>query len=402
MATQEDIDNLLKLLAAHRRTLTVYLKQQAELGLANTPPNIIHGITEARSQIRRIKEGLRGWEVNVEDYPLDEEAFLEPPKLPLIVVSPAVQPAPSEREFIFSPPNKTSDSDALLDKFLLEYDVENKEARTTTQYVQSVPDSGSNSTYSFTVKKGLLLSSCIFGLLILLAALALLLDGLYREVLEVLFGIMLLAPSAFAFWWFSQNVILLIEVSPEAIEQLHNGNSTKIAWLDVMEILRGRFGSSKENNREFYDDGYHIKSLRGAGISISFGHKFSGLNEFEDCLRKYAVKAMLPRRRLEYHETGSTQFGSVILDRSRGIIHIKNYKVMESSIGPTQYIELYLSPTSNDTSTPWNEIEEIIVADENVKIRRLGRTELRDLGSIGDIPDFFVMQALVNEIIRKR
>lgn len=62
-----------QLLAAHRATLAVYVRQQATLGSAYTPPGVVNGIAEARAAIRQAKVALRGWGVAVEDLPNDEE-----------------------------------------------------------------------------------------------------------------------------------------------------------------------------------------------------------------------------------------------------------------------------------------------------------------------------------------
>src|SRR6476646_1030681 len=68
---QETINAQLALLAVHRRTLAVYLRQQAELGVL-APPGVVNGITEAQSVIRNIKEQLRANKVQVEDEPNDD------------------------------------------------------------------------------------------------------------------------------------------------------------------------------------------------------------------------------------------------------------------------------------------------------------------------------------------
>src|SRR6266498_5613781 len=68
---QEAITQQLALLAAHRRTLAVYLRQQAELGVL-APPGIINGIAETQNVIRRIKDQLRADGVLVEDEPNDD------------------------------------------------------------------------------------------------------------------------------------------------------------------------------------------------------------------------------------------------------------------------------------------------------------------------------------------
>src|SRR5262249_44740226 len=66
--SQEEIDDQRALLAAHRRTLAIYLKQQAQLGSAYAPPGVEHGIREARDAIRRIKAVVRGWGLAVDDH----------------------------------------------------------------------------------------------------------------------------------------------------------------------------------------------------------------------------------------------------------------------------------------------------------------------------------------------
>jgi hypothetical protein len=74
-ASQEEIDEQRALLDAHRRTLAIYLTRLAKLGSANTPPEVVHGIREARDAIRRIKATLRGWGVTVPDHPDDAPAI---------------------------------------------------------------------------------------------------------------------------------------------------------------------------------------------------------------------------------------------------------------------------------------------------------------------------------------
>jgi hypothetical protein len=72
MPNQEDIANQQELLAAYRRTLAQYLKQQALISELFTPPAIAHGIEDARDHIRRLKTSLREWGVPVDDLPYDE------------------------------------------------------------------------------------------------------------------------------------------------------------------------------------------------------------------------------------------------------------------------------------------------------------------------------------------
>jgi hypothetical protein len=76
MLTQEEIDQQFQLLATYRRTLAVYLRQQAAIGQAFSPPALVNGICDARHNIRRIKAVLRASGHSVPEAPDDEE--LEP------------------------------------------------------------------------------------------------------------------------------------------------------------------------------------------------------------------------------------------------------------------------------------------------------------------------------------
>jgi hypothetical protein len=77
MPTQEDIEQQLKLLQVYRQTLSTYVEQRAKLGSAYAPPGIIHGILEAREQIRKIKHILYDWKVEFEDHLDDEEVTID-------------------------------------------------------------------------------------------------------------------------------------------------------------------------------------------------------------------------------------------------------------------------------------------------------------------------------------
>jgi hypothetical protein len=79
MPSQEDIAHQQELLAAYRRTLAQYLKQQALISELFTPPAIAHGIDEARANIGRVKSTLHAWGVPVEDLPDDEAPPTVPP-----------------------------------------------------------------------------------------------------------------------------------------------------------------------------------------------------------------------------------------------------------------------------------------------------------------------------------
>ncbi|MDQ2997348.1 MAG: hypothetical protein M3R61_09875 [Chloroflexota bacterium] len=73
----EEVAEQQRLLATYRRTLGIYLQQQAEISRAYSPPSILNGISEARSQIRRIKIILRDNNVDITDDPDDEDIFVE-------------------------------------------------------------------------------------------------------------------------------------------------------------------------------------------------------------------------------------------------------------------------------------------------------------------------------------
>jgi hypothetical protein len=78
MLPQEEIDEQLELLRTYRRTLATYRRQEAAIGEAFSPPAVLYGIAEARSNIQRIKSALRTAGVEVSDDIDDEE---EPPVL---------------------------------------------------------------------------------------------------------------------------------------------------------------------------------------------------------------------------------------------------------------------------------------------------------------------------------
>jgi hypothetical protein len=80
MLSPEEIVQQQKLLATYRRTLAVYLKQQAEIGRAYSPPALINGIEDTRTNIKRIKEILSAAGIQVPVDPDDEEPPPPPPR----------------------------------------------------------------------------------------------------------------------------------------------------------------------------------------------------------------------------------------------------------------------------------------------------------------------------------
>jgi len=94
MLSEDEVNGQEQLLAAHRRTLTIYLQQQAEIGRAYSPPSLINGITETRANIRRIKQLLRDAGITIADSPDDSEAPDEPVMQPRTTVEPVVHERP--------------------------------------------------------------------------------------------------------------------------------------------------------------------------------------------------------------------------------------------------------------------------------------------------------------------
>ena len=73
MLSPDEIAEQQQLLATYRRTLAIYLRQQAQIGQAYSPPALINGIDETREQIKRIKEALKATGIVVPEDPDDEE-----------------------------------------------------------------------------------------------------------------------------------------------------------------------------------------------------------------------------------------------------------------------------------------------------------------------------------------
>lgn len=70
-ATEEEIEQQQEQLRAERATLGDLLLQKAKFGSAYTPPVVLSGIREARASIKKIKQTLQGWGVQVSDHPDD-------------------------------------------------------------------------------------------------------------------------------------------------------------------------------------------------------------------------------------------------------------------------------------------------------------------------------------------
>src|SRR3954465_5702160 len=71
MPDQDDIAAQQALLQAHRQTLDVLLRQQAQFGEAYTPPALVAGIRSARASVAQIKQSLCDWGAPADDMPND-------------------------------------------------------------------------------------------------------------------------------------------------------------------------------------------------------------------------------------------------------------------------------------------------------------------------------------------
>lgn len=70
-ATEEEIEQQREQLTTERARLADLLIQKAKFGSAYAPPVVLSGIREARTSIKKIKQTLRGWGVQVADHPDD-------------------------------------------------------------------------------------------------------------------------------------------------------------------------------------------------------------------------------------------------------------------------------------------------------------------------------------------
>jgi hypothetical protein len=73
MINREDIDHHLDMLNIHRNNIRICLKQLSKHGKKNAPLGLLNTITDEREEIRRIKDILRGNNLDVEDISIDNE-----------------------------------------------------------------------------------------------------------------------------------------------------------------------------------------------------------------------------------------------------------------------------------------------------------------------------------------
>jgi ActR/RegA family two-component response regulator len=75
--TTEEIEQLKRLLAMHRRALAHRLEQRAAFDAGRVPSDVALSIDDARAEIARLKRALRDQAVEVEDAPGDVERLSE-------------------------------------------------------------------------------------------------------------------------------------------------------------------------------------------------------------------------------------------------------------------------------------------------------------------------------------
>lgn len=85
MPSIKHIEQQQRLLEAHRATLHIRLIQLAKAGSVNVQPEVIHSIGEAREGIKKAKDALRSWGVQVENISDDEAT---PTSMLSITISP--------------------------------------------------------------------------------------------------------------------------------------------------------------------------------------------------------------------------------------------------------------------------------------------------------------------------
>ena len=73
----DEIEQLKRLLATHRRALAHRLEQRASFDAGRVPSDVALSIDDARAEIARLKRALREQGVEVEDAPEDVETPLE-------------------------------------------------------------------------------------------------------------------------------------------------------------------------------------------------------------------------------------------------------------------------------------------------------------------------------------
>src|SRR5258708_2855947 len=73
----ETIDQHWQLLASWRKMLAICLNLRQELGKQRVPTEVVIGIVEARAEIGRLKDLLRGWGEQVDDM-ADELTIADP------------------------------------------------------------------------------------------------------------------------------------------------------------------------------------------------------------------------------------------------------------------------------------------------------------------------------------
>src|SRR5689334_22207264 len=99
MPSDIDIADQQQLLGTHRRTLQFLLNQLAMHTYLYATPGLLHNIDDARRNIGTIKQTLRGWDIEVEDLPIDDEEHGQPSQ----PEAPAMSPGATDEDSYQAP-----------------------------------------------------------------------------------------------------------------------------------------------------------------------------------------------------------------------------------------------------------------------------------------------------------
>lgn len=346
MATPEDIEEQLKLLEAHRRTLRVYLQQQAQLSLL-TPPGVINGIEDAREKIRHVKQALRNWGVVVEDHPSDEPYRPPPPQ-------PRVQQSYSNT----SPPRPSTTAQA-------------------TPPISVTPSE--HPDYVFKIAWRVLSSYSMSGVMLVLIGTY----SLYRAAsgrssgsagIAIVIGLLGLLFAGLIFRWVYRSRNDKISIRQSGVAKLEKGEFIFIPWDDLATISKNIRPEASATSGEITGfSGYILNSKTGEKMVIS--RWYDDIKEFEKILFNRFMQRELRRFREQLNLSGKVRFQKIILNRM-GI------RLEEATI-------------------PWHLVRKVDVQKGRIIVRRSDKKEIQTIGIVGDIPNYFVMVALANEMAEK-
>jgi hypothetical protein len=355
MPTQENIDSQYNLLETHRRTLAVYLKQEAEFGNSYTPPVVKNGIREARNSIRRCKDTLRRWGVSVEDHPDDDE-------MPLSASDRVVSTA---TRLVSEPPSLLLASNDTLPVFA-EYPI-----RPTNILAKLLGGA----------------FGCILGLAGLVQALRITL-GIVIETNTsanafLIGGLIALAIGAAFCWEAYTNRALRACVYPDRLEYHCRGTVKRYLWSDISKVwisliredhVRDKYTGEWRWIREW--SGYTVATDSGKSETIS--KELRNIEELEATIREQVKRNLMPLCRADLRAGRSVTFGSALT--------LTPHKVQLGK----DTIDL-----RSITRTEW-----ISETSKELLIHRHDSVEPMRKFLSADIYNFFIFTDLVNELVK--